>query len=144
MFDDLQGGMFVEPEGADHPAVVAERLLDLPEHSHLREGDAEIEWLFRTSPLIKSGRQILGTCYLPTVQGQLKDFFTWMLERQFGRIPHFLIILDQAYWQSASDRAREILVYHELCHAVQAVDKYDAPRFDQAGKVLSPARMTVF
>lgn len=132
--DDGMEGMFIVPEGADHPAIIAERVLDLPEHSHLREGEAEIEWLFRTYPKVSAGRQVLGTCYLPAVQGQLKEFFLWMLERQFGRIPHFLIVIDKAYWDEASPRAREILVYHELCHAVQAVDKFDAPRFDKDGR----------
>lgn len=133
--DDMDGigGQFIIPEGDDHPAIIAERLLDLPEHAHLREYEAEIEWLLRADPVVRAGRQVLGTCYLPTVQGGLKDFFQWMVERLFGRIPHFLIILDQDYWRAASPRLREILVYHELCHAVQAVDKFGSPRFDKDG-----------
>jgi hypothetical protein len=136
MMDDDLGGLFVVPEGDDHPAIIADRLLDLPEHSHLREGEAEIEWLLRTNPKVQGGRQILGTCYLPSVQGQLKDFFMWMVERQFGRIPHFLIVLDKGYWDQSGPRAREILVYHELCHAKQAVDQYDAPKFDKDGRAV--------
>jgi Putative phage metallopeptidase len=132
--DDGMAGLFIIPEGADHPAIIAERLLSLPEHSHLREGEATIEWLLRVDPKVQAGRRVLGTCYLPTVQGQLKDFFMWMLEREFGHIPHFLIILDREYWAESSPREREILVYHELCHAVQAVDKFDAPRFDKDGQ----------
>ncbi|MEX3764403.1 putative metallopeptidase [Paraburkholderia phenoliruptrix] len=122
------------PEGAGHPALIAQRLLQLPEHSHLREGEATIEWLFRADPKVQAGRQILGTCYMPTVQGSLRDFFLWMLERLFGHLPDFLIVLDKGYWDTCGDRRREILVYHELLHAVQARDKYDAPKFDKSGR----------
>lgn len=126
--------MFIVPEGDEHPAIIAERLLDLPEHAHLRDNEARIEFVFRTFPQIKQGRQILGTCNLPTVTGSLRDFFTWLCVRMFGDVPDFLIILDYAYWQESSAREREILVYHELFHAVQAVDKYGEPRFDQDGR----------
>jgi hypothetical protein len=135
MSDDDQidlSGMFIVPESnPDHPAVIAARLMKLPEHSHLE--DASIEWLFRTNPQIKQGRQILGTCYMPTVTGGLRDFFVWMVERLFGHFPDFLIVLDYDYWRESSPLLREILVYHEMCHAVQAVDKYDAPKFDKDG-----------
>lgn len=131
MDDDDLSGMFSVPEGPDHPAIIAERVLDLPEHAHLREGEAHIEWLFRAAPQIKAGRQILGTCHLPTVQGSLRDFFVWLCAKMFGALPDFLIILDKGYWDEASPREREILVYHELCHAVHAVDKYGELRFDR-------------
>ena len=129
--DDGLGGMFVVPEGMNHPAIIAERLLLLPEHAHLKDGEAHIEWLLRADPKIQAGRQILGTCYLPSVQGQLRDFFLWLCSRMFGAVPDFLIILDQGYWEESGPREREILVYHELCHAVHATDKYGAPRFDK-------------
>ena len=129
--DDDIGGAFIVPEGPDHPAVIAENLMALPEHSHLK--DASVEWLFRTEPQIKQGRQILGMCYMPTVTGGLRDFFVWMVERMFGHFPDFLIVLDYEYWQASSPLLREILVYHEMCHAVQARDKYDAPKFDKDG-----------
>lgn len=135
MSDDEQGdlsGMFIVPESnPDHPAVIAERLMQLPEHSHLQ--DASIEWLFCTTPKIKMGRRTLGTCYMPTVTGGLRDFFVWMVERLFGHFPDFLIVIDHDYWQSVGPFLREVLVYHEMCHAVQAVDKYDAPKFDRDG-----------
>ena len=135
MSDDDQGelsGMFVLPEAnPDHPAVIAEKLIALPEHSHLK--DASIEWLFRADPKIQAGRQILGTCYMPSVTGGLRDFFLWMVERLFGHFPDFLIVLDKGYWDTCGDRRREILVYHELLHAAQAEDKYGAPKFDKNG-----------
>jgi hypothetical protein len=129
--DNELGGLFIVPEGPDHPAIIAERVLQMPEHAHLRDGEAHIEWLFRADPKIQAGRQILGTCHLPTVQGSLREFFVWMCARLFGALPDFLIILDHGYWMECGPRNREILVFHELSHAVQAVDKYGEPRFEK-------------
>lgn len=124
-------GLFVVPEGPDHPAIIAERVLQMPEHAHLVEGEAHIEWLYRAAPKIQAGRQILGTCHMPTVTGSLREFFVWMCARMFGSLPDFLIILDQGWWEECTAREREILVFHELSHAVQALDKYGEPRFDK-------------
>lgn len=135
--DDGLGGMFIVPEGLDHPAIISERVLQMPEHRHLLENEARIEWLFRADPLIKAGRQVLGTCHMPSVQGSLRDFFVWMCARLFGHLPDFLIILDKGYWDEATAREKEILCFHELAHAQQAVDKYGEPRFDgQTGRAV--------
>jgi len=114
------------------PAEIADRLLRLPEFEHLRAGEARVVYLMRVDPVIKAGRQVLGTCYLPTVQGSLKPLFDWLLADRFGNDPpiDFLIVLDTEYWQPASELKGEILVYHELMHCGQAVDKHGADRFD--------------
>lgn len=121
------------PDPETHPATIAERLLNLPEHAHLREGDASIDWLMRAEPKIKGGRHVLGTAYMPRVNGELSELFDWMLERLLGRMPDFLIVLDLGYWETATPLQREILCYHELCHCVQKVDRYGAPRFTKEG-----------
>lgn len=121
------------PDPQNHPATVAQRLLDLPEHAHLRDGEARIEWLMRTEPKIRGERQILGTAYMPRVNGELSEMFEWMLGRLFGQMPDFLIVLDLGYWEQATALHREILCYHELCHCVQKVDRYGAPRFTKEG-----------
>ena len=117
----------------NHPAEIAARLLKLPEHQHLLDGEARIEWLMRLSTKRKFGRDILGTCYTPSVQGDLKPLFDWLMGQFFGgdEPVDFLIILDDAYWEDATPREREILVYHELLHATQAIDKHGEPRFDR-------------
>lgn len=121
------------PGKDDHPAVIANKLLKLPEFTHLVDGEAKIDWLMRTGPKIKAGRDILGTCYMPTVQGELRDMFEWLLGNLLGELPDFLIVLDEGYWSEADARLREILVYHELLHAGQKVDQYGSPKFTQEG-----------
>lgn len=122
------------PTEADgHPAKIAANLLKLPEFEHLRDGEAYIEWLFRLVPERRGGRDVLGSVHMPQVQGQLKDVFLWMLVELFGRLPDFLVILDWEYWEGADARQREILVYHELMHAIQKVDREGSPRFNDDG-----------
>lgn len=107
---------------------IVERVLRMPEHRHLVEDECAIDWLMRAEPKVKQGRQILGTCYMPRVNGELSSLFDWMLERQFGRFPTFLIILDAEYWKEATPLQREILVFHELRHADRARDADGEPK----------------
>jgi len=90
-------------------------------------------------PVIKQGRQVLGAVHMPTVQGQLKGVFAWMLLNTFGRLPDFLVLLDKDFWcgegdRPEDDRVREILMYHEMCHMVHKVDLDGEPRFSESGK----------
>lgn len=121
------------PDAETHPAIIAERVMRMPEHQHLVDNDIEIDWLMRTGEKIKGGRQVLGSVHEPACQGEFKELFQWMLERLLGRLPRFLVILDDEYWKAATPKAREILVFHELAHVRQKVDRYGAPRFDKDG-----------
>lgn len=121
------------PDADNHPADVAERVLLMPEHRHLLDNEIDIDWLIRCDEKVKGGRQILGTVYQPMVQGELRDMFEWLLTRLLGRLPRFLVVLDDAYWQQATPLQREILVFHELSHIRQKLDRYGAPRFDKDG-----------
>lgn len=121
------------PDPGNHPAIIAERVMRTPEHRHLVDNEIEIDWLMRTGEKIKGGRQVLGSVHEPTCQGEFRDLFQWMLESLLGRLPRFLVILDEAYWLQASPRAREILVFHELAHIQHKLDRYGAPRFDKDG-----------
>ena len=121
------------PDADTHPAIIAERVLQMPEHSHLVEGEATIDWLMRTDEKRKGGKLVLGSAHMPTVQGDLRDMFEWMLGNLFGRMPDFLIILDREFWRQAPPSVREILVFHELSHCVHAKDRYGAPRFTRDG-----------
>lgn len=101
------------------------------EFQHLRDGEPRVAFMLRHFEKIKAGRVVLGTCYMPSVQGELKPMFEWMLSRLLGSLPDFLIVLDADYWEAADDREREILIFHELMHCGQALDKYGAPKFNK-------------
>lgn len=121
------------PDEAWHPAILAARVLLMPEHVHLTEGDATIDWLMRVEPKRKGGRWVLGTACQPKVNGELSPMFDWLVTRLFGRMPDFLIVLDLGYWMDATPEQREILVFHELAHCVQKEDAFGAPKFDKDG-----------
>lgn len=124
---------FTLPEPDDHPATIAGRLLNLPEFQHLKDGEAVIDWLLRSEEKTRHGRFVLGTTYIPSVQGDLSDCFDWMLARLLGRTPDFLIILDRTFWRSAPARDKEILVFHELLHCDQKRDAYGERKFHRDG-----------
>jgi hypothetical protein len=131
--DEISNTYILPPDGDIHPRVYFERLVGLPEHVHLKDGNAAVDFLLATDPVIKAGRQVLGMAHLPKVQGHLKGVFTWMLQRTFGRLPDFLITLDREYWEEGDDLDREILMYHEMCHCIHAVDREGELRYDEDG-----------
>lgn len=126
---------YIVPEkGRYHPRRHFDALIKAcPEHAHLKDLKPRVEFLLAVEPVVRAGKQVLGEVHLPKVQGRLRGVFAWMLRRTFGDLPDFLIILDSGYWSEAVDRDREILVYHEMCHCVQAVDRDGEPRFDDDG-----------
>lgn len=133
MIDQDDTAPFRLPDPDNHPATIAARVMRMPEHRHLVDNEIDIDWLMRADEKIKQGRMILGTVYEPKVQGELKDLFDFMLDKLLGRIPKFLIILDDRYWEAATPLQREILVFHELSHIRHKLDRYGAPRFDKDG-----------
>jgi hypothetical protein len=124
--------VFRVPDGDGHPGDAFSRLVaSCPELAHLRDGEPRVEWLFKLAPTIRNGREVLGTVYMPSVQGQLKPLFEWFMEKEWGAIPDYLVVLDDGYWERATDRQREILVFHEACHMVQKCDQFGVPMFDK-------------
>lgn len=121
------------PDADNHPATIAARVMRMPEHRHLVDNEIDIEWLMRNHEKTKGGKVVLGSVHEPAVQGELRPLFEWMIERLFGRLPRFLVILDSEYWEQADEHAREILVFHELSHVRQKLDKFGSPRFDKDG-----------
>jgi hypothetical protein len=120
--NDWADAYMIAPPDHD-PAAVAAPLLRLPEHVHLLDGEATIDWLLKRDEKVKGERMIIGTAHMPRVSGELSECFSWMLGRLFGRIPDFLIVLDREYWFKASALEREILAYHELMHCVHKRDR---------------------
>lgn len=125
---------YIVPSGKMHPRRHYDRLLKkCPEHAHLRDGEAVVDFLYASEPVIRQGRMVLGEVHMPAVQGKLRGVFLWMLRQKFGRIPDFLIVLDREYWFSCDDREREILIYHEMCHCEHATDSDGDLKFDDDG-----------
>lgn len=121
------------PAPDNHPGDIAERVMRMPEHQHLVDNEIDVDWLMRNFEKVKGGRIVLGSVHEPTCQGSMAPVFEWMLERLLGKLPRFLVILDAEYWAAATDLQREILIFHELAHIRQKVDRYGAPRFDKDG-----------
>lgn len=117
--------------GTAHPATIAERLMNDPEHRHLRENEIRIEYLFRHDAKMRGGKCVLGSVHEPSCQGELRPLFEWLLLRMFGGIPDYLMILDRGFWDSVTPQTREALVFHELCHIKQKLDEYGAPKFNK-------------
>lgn len=131
--DDLQA--FRLPELTAHPADIAARLMALPELVHLRDNDVGFGWLMRMDTKHKGNKVELGSVHeVGTMfQGGFKDLGLQLLSGMLGNLPQFLVVLDWQWWQQASAREREALVYHELKHVQQAIDRWGAPKFDRDG-----------
>ena len=118
-------------EGLDPRAYCARLLKDCPEFSHLAEGEVDICWIESVAGLSEKGRQVLGMVHEPKVQGKLNGLFFWLLKTMHGSDPDFIILLDAVYWAQATQREREILVYHELSHIAHAEDKDGEPKYNE-------------
>ena len=132
--DDITDA-YSPPDDGAHPADIAKRLMLLPEHSPLAEHEVKFGWLMRNSPKEKGGKTELGSVHAVKTmfQGQFKDLGLQLLTTMLGYLPDYLVVLNAAWWQSASAEQREALLYHELCHVKQAVDQYGALKFDRDG-----------
>src|SRR5260221_7152543 len=96
--------MFTVPEDDElHPIKFYEHVVEAcTEHEHLREHKPSVAFLLRNDERIKAGRKILGTVYLPSVQGELRPMFDWLLEEKLGYLPTFLMVLDRDWWLVSS------------------------------------------
>ena len=131
--DDLQA--FRLPELTSHPADIAARLMGLPELVHLRDNDVAFGWLMRISTKHKGNKVDLGSVHEVNTmfQGGFKDLGLQLLAGMLGDLPQFLVVLDAQFWTEATPREREALVFHELKHVQQAIDRWGAPKFDRDG-----------
>jgi len=111
-----------------------ERLIECVEDFDLlRIAKPDILVLMRTVPKVKGGRLELGSMGLPGFQGSYAKLGMWLLASYHGDIPDFILTLDAEFWDTANERQREALIFHELMHCAQAQDKEGEPRFDPEG-----------
>ena len=121
------------PDPAAHPGAIAARLMLDPIHAHLVENEIIIEYLMAAEGVFKAGKTVIGTTHVPTVQGRLKSLFEMLLTDFFEGMPDFLMTIDQVWWDEASAIDRDALVWHELCHVQQEIDKNGELAFDRDG-----------
>lgn len=133
MNEEESSDPFRLPSPGDGLEPIVDTVLGMPEHRHLVDNEIDLAFLFRCEPKEVGGKAILGTVYEPKVQGGLRDVFEWMIRRMLGRMPRFLVVLDANYWAECGTHNREILVFHELTHCQQKVDRYGELRFDVDG-----------
>lgn len=132
--DDFAPYVLPDPNKPEqHPGAIAARLCEFEEHKHIKDAELRIEFLMACSGVFKGGKTVIGTTHLPTVQGRLKSLFEMLLAQFFGGMPDFLITLDLPWWEQASDREREALIWHELSHIRQETDKFGELKFDRDG-----------
>ncbi len=119
---------------ADPRPIMARLVADAAEFEDLRVGEPAIMVLFRGIPKVKGGKRFLGEMCLPNFQGSLGQVALWLLAKACqGTLPDFLLILDAEWWGEASDREREALIFHELCHCMIALDRDGEKRFTDEG-----------
>lgn len=135
MTDDDDFDPFSLPDGDAHPADIAARLMRLPEHKPLAEHEVQFGYLMRNTPKEKGGKTELGSVHAvkTMAQGAFKDLFGMMLARLLGSLPDYVIVINAPWWEQASARDREALIYHELCHVKQTIDEFGALKFDKDG-----------
>ena len=130
MSEEIELGAF-EVGGPECREIFDRLVRECDEFAHILEGEPAVVFLLRRDPKIKQGRDVLGECCLPTVQGALRSMFEWLMLQQFGHRPDFLVVLDKDYWDSCGDHLREVLMHHEAMHMGHALDKDGAPRYDK-------------
>src|SRR6185312_3191479 len=109
-----------------HPLFYYDKLLAMIELAHLATYRPAVGFLFRHHEIIQNQRRILGTCAMPS--GKLMN---WLLEEKLSFTPVYLVTLEAAWWEEASPRQREILMFHEMQHTGIAQDKYGCDKFDR-------------
>ena len=128
--DDTDGDLDPRP-------IIAELVASMLEFQDLRSGEALVMVVFRNFEKSKGGKTIIGEMHVPRFTGSMSlgAFGGWMLAMICGGTPpDYLMVLDHGWWRQATPTQREALVFHELMHAMHAVDKHGELRFDPEGK----------
>lgn len=138
VFTDLADDLFMpspELEAWSRAVFIDEGSILGGDHNHLQL--ATIGFLWTNVQHIKQQRQILGTCELGQPQGSMGKWSRKRAEQQvsewFGGIPDYLITIYTEFAREAADAQWVALIDHELRHAVQAIDAFGAPKFNQIG-----------
>ena len=135
MNDDDNPDAYSLPGADTHPADIAARMMQLPEHAPLAEHEVRFGYLMRTTPKEKGGKTELGSVHAVKTmfQGGFKDLGMQLLEKLLGGPVDYLMVINGPWWDQVAPIDREALIYHELCHIKQATDQFGAPKFDKDG-----------
>lgn len=134
--DDDLGPAYSLPPDDSHPGDIAARVMTYPEQKHLVENDITFGWLMRIEPKFKGNRTELGSVHETAhmAQGAFKDLFEQLLVGMLGHLPKFVVVINAPWWEQANAHEREALVFHELMHVRQKMDKYGGLKFDKDGR----------
>lgn len=113
---------------------------------HVR--DARIVYVVQQMTLTVRGQEADACIARATVQGQHRMLFDCLTSLTFagGAEVEFIIYFDAAAWARRRENPetgpsgypveQEALVYHELCHLVQAETREGEPRFHRDGRIM--------
>ena len=129
-------GRFVPIDGMDEfvrSAILDEEgPLHNPDHVHLRK--ARIGYLWTTEDWRDGESARIGQAG----RGQPDTRNRWtsgILEQQYrswwGRLTDFIVWFDAAWWSTADERSRLMVLEHELYHCGQARDDWGTPRYSR-------------
>lgn len=102
------------------------------DHEHLI--DAVIGVLWTNAINVSKQREVLATAEIPNAMagGWKRARFEFQLRQWFEVVPDFVLTFSGPSCCRLDDRAFCALVEHELYHCAQALDRYGAPRFNEA------------
>jgi hypothetical protein len=115
------------------PQQTVKMLVDrLEDFAHLRQ--ARVACIFSERTLFLHGGQAAAIITTgPIVQGPCRHLVEWLVSCFVAEIHDdevdFLILFDHPHWDGLDPERRERLVYHELCHVLQAETDEGAPKF---------------
>lgn len=107
----------------------------LANESHEHLGAALIGVLWTNAINEQKQRHVMATAEMPNAMsgGWKRARYEYQLRQWFDIVPDFLLTFSAPDCARLDDRNFCALVEHELLHCAQALDRYGAPRFTQAG-----------
>jgi len=117
-----------------HANIIGDGPLYNEDHNHLL--DAQLGFLWTNVPNRRHGRDIVGTCEIPNVQGGrwLKSRMEQQLCEWFDCVPDFLITFYAPWMYEQDDATFAASTEHEIYHAGQLLDEFGMPVFTMEGR----------
>ncbi len=124
------------PEIAKYAEAIIATFPD--QFEHLEE--CRIAYLFTDEEIKMQGREKAGYVQAPTAQGKNREIYEWTLKEVFGFVdegydaqvpPDFIMVISEEAWREYSPVRKVMLIFHELCHIVQRIDRNECPMYNE-------------